>query len=69
MITNTAGHVEKKQLQQKQIYDATAKPRSFVVGAKVYVKNYGSGHAWLPGHVMQISGPLSYIVELASGHT
>ena len=69
MIPNTAGYVEKKQLQQKQTHDATAKPRSFAVGAKVYVKNYGSGQSWLPGHVVQISGPLSYVVELASGHT
>ena len=43
VILNTAGHVEKKQLQQKQTHDGTAKPRSFAVGAKVYVKNYGSG--------------------------
>ena len=69
VIPNTAGHVEKKQLQQKHTHDATVRPRSFASGAKVYVKNYGSGHVWLPGHVVQISGPLSYVVELTSGHT
>ena len=55
---NTAGRVEERQQQQKQQHDSRAKVRVFKAGETVLVKNYGSGCRWLPGRIMEASGPV-----------
>lgn len=67
LMPNTASHVENRQLQQKNTHDGTARPRKFVVGGKVYVRNFGQGARWLPGEVIEISGPVSCVVQLIGG--
>ena len=64
---NTASHVESKQMQQKSVHDRTARPRKFVIGGKVYVRNYGQGPRWLSGEVVDTSGPVSCVVQLSGG--
>ena len=66
---NTVDRIEKKQqLQaQKAQHDRKAKPRTFTVGDNVFVKNFGAGDRWLPGRIVQVSGPVSFQVELERG--
>ena len=52
------------QLNQKQTYDKNKKFRSFSVGEKVYVRNFLTGPKWLPGIIMDNTGPTSYRVKL-----
>ena len=59
--------MEKKQNQHKAQQDTKAKSRVFSVGETVFVKNYGSGRRWLPGTIVQITGPVSYQVKLEDG--
>ena len=65
--TNLAERDEQKQLDQKARHDQRAKARSFRVGDTMFVQNFGFGDQWLPGVILSLSGPVSYIVELAGG--
>ena len=56
-----------RQDQQKQGHDAHARPTEFVMGTRVYAKNFGRGSPWLPGVVQEAKGPVSYTVELEDG--
>ena len=60
--------VENRQLQQKQAHDTSAPLRSFSTGDLVYAENFtGSPPKWSPGTVIEVTGPLSYRVELQTG--
>ena len=37
------------------------------MGETVFVKNYGSGQRWLPGTIVQVTGPVSYQMKLEDG--
>ena len=39
----------------------------FSDGEKVFVKNQGRGETWLPGHIIESSGPVSFKVQLQDG--
>ena len=41
--------------------------RQFHQGDKVNMVNYGSGARWIPGTIVEIRGPLSYIVQTSDG--
>ncbi len=61
--------VESHQKKQKEAHDTARPPRSFCVGNWVYAENFtGSPPKWLPGTVVMVTGPLSYKVELETGH-
>ena len=53
--------------KQKEDHDRTAKERILVDGQKVYAKNFRGKPRWLPGTIIQVSGPLSFRVELLDG--
>ena len=53
--------------KQKEDHDQTAKERILVEGQKVYAKNFRGKPRWLPGAIIQVSGPLSFRVELLDG--
>ena len=55
-----------KQLQQKLNHDHSTR-RDYKVGDSVYFRNFSNGPKWLPGVVMQLTGPLSYTVKLPNG--
>ena len=61
---NIASHVEDKQSQQKNTHDKKARARYFNIGDSVLVRNFGSGQKWVIGTVIQITGPVSYMVRL-----
>ena len=62
-------HVESKQVQQKEAHDATATSKTFTVGQKVYVRNIGQGQRWLPGQIVETTGPVSFVVRMDGGKT
>ena len=64
---NLCTKVEMKQRAQKQNHDRRAINRSFTVGDLVYSMNYANGKRWMPGLVVEQTGPLSFVVELIRG--
>ena len=61
--------VEEQQLKQKVYQDRHAKDRQVNVGDPVYVNNFSSVPCWLPGVVVNKSGPVSFIVKLLDDRT
>ena len=60
--------VDQKQLQQKRAHDDKAQSRKFTVGEDVYTWQFGRGSKnWVPGQIMEQTGPVSFWVELNSG--
>ena len=66
---NIAERVERKQEDQKARHDKKAKVRTFHVGNHVFVKNFGAGSKWLRGKIVNMSGPVSFLVELEDGRS
>ena len=66
MLPNVRERVERKQCNQKQVYDKDTKLRSFDLGSQVFVRNYGQGSKWLQGKVVEANSPM-YIVHLKDG--
>ena len=64
---NMAKRVESKQNQQKQNHDFTARSRALTQEDKVYVKTFGQGQRWLPGEIVEVTGPVSFMVKLLDG--
>jgi len=56
-----------KQHKQKEYHDQRAVGRSFTAGDQVYVRNFGRGHPWLPGRILESTGPVSFRVQLENG--
>ena len=60
--------VQEKQQKQKETHDNHAKWRSFKEGEEVFAKNYsGTGDRWLSGKIVQVTGPVSAVIELSNG--
>ena len=59
-----AEHVQQQQQRQKWYHDQHAKQRTFNCGNRIYARNYASGQAWVPGEVVQVTGPASYKYRL-----
>jgi hypothetical protein len=58
--------VERKQQQQKAQHDSRGKSRTFRIGDAVLLKNF-TGSGWLPGKIIETSGPVSFHVLLDDG--
>ena len=56
--------VEKRQENRKKYHDLRVKARRFEIGNKVFVLNFASGPKWIPGEVIRITGPVSYVIQL-----
>ncbi len=54
-----------KQADQKSQHDSHAKLREFFPGQRVMARNIRAGQAWIPGTVIERTGPLSYVVQVA----
>ena len=64
---STEARVEESQQRQKRGHDQHTRDRYFTEGDTVYVRNYGQGETWLPGTISEVTGPVSYMVDLADG--
>ena len=52
------------QDKQKQQHDHRAKCQSFNPGDKVLARNYNDTEMWLPGEIIEATGPVSYTVRI-----
>ena len=64
MRPSTGDQVLLKQVEQKRVHDKRCRPREFVVGQAVLVRNVRDGSKWLPGEVCAKTGPVSYEVNV-----
>ena len=64
---NLAERVESKQGQQKAHHDASARSRIFNIGDPVYALNFRHGEKWLKGSIVEVTGPVSFVIELTNG--
>ena len=61
------GHrVRQSQKRQKAGHDAQAHTRTLVIGERVLVRNFRDGSKWLAGGVVEVLGPLTYLMHLDS---
>ncbi len=61
---NLSDTVQAKTDRQKKQHDVGTKLRTFRVHDKVYVKDFPNSKQWKPGEIIEVRGPLSYLVEL-----
>ena len=62
--------VGNRQAKQKLSHDNFKPNRTFTVGEVVFAKNFtGRSPKWLPGSVAEVTGPLSYVIQLQDGTT
>ena len=59
--------VRQSQERQKAGHDARAHTRTLVIGERVLVRNFRDGSKWLTGVVVEVLGPLTYLIRLDSG--
>ena len=56
--------VEGKQADQKQRHDLHSTDREFDIGENVLARNLREGPKWLPGTIIEKTGPVSYRVQV-----
>ena len=56
--------VASKQTDQKISHDQHCQNRELMIGQRVMVHNLRPGHTWIPGKIIERSGPLSYVVQM-----
>ena len=67
LFPQIADRVENQQSRQKKLHDRTAQQRNFTQGQAVYARNFREGERWIPGYVVEVTGPVSYNIELEDG--
>ncbi len=60
---NTEVKVDRKQYQQRVQGEKRAMEREFMVG-----RNFRPGLLWIGGRIIQVTGPVSYLIELDNGN-
>ena len=61
--------VLRSQNRQRRDFNKTATARRLEIGNLVFARNFGHGSQWLPGFVIAMDGPVSYVVRLCDGRT
>ena len=62
--------VETSQEKQKELHDGKRGVRKFALQDPVYIENFTSRKPkWIPGTIVKVTGPLSYVIELQNGTT
>ena len=56
-----------KQSQQKSAHDRRSRPRAWIAGDRVMVRNHRDGPDWIPATIIEVLGPVTYLVETDSG--
>ena len=67
MRPDVSGNVTSKQTQQKFYYDQHSAGRELFIGQRIMVTNLRAGDKWIPGIIMERTGLLSYLVQVAGG--
>ena len=69
MRPDVRGNVASKQAQKKLYHDRHSAGRELFIGQRVMERNLCAGNKWIPGTIMEKTGPLSYLVQVAGGQT
>ena len=64
MRPEISGNVATKQANQKLYHDKRSKSRELFIGQRVMVRNLRPGDKWVPGTIVERTGPLSYLVQV-----
>ena len=56
-----------KQSQQKSAHDGRSHSRAWIAGDRVLVRNHHDGPDWILGTIIEVLGPVTYLVETDSG--
>ena len=56
-----------KQATQKTMHDQRARSRAWIAGDRVMVRNLRPGPDWVSGTVVEVLGPVTYIIEVEDG--
>lgn len=64
---NLQDTVADKQTVQKSNHDQHAHGREMTVGQLVMARNLRPGDAWIPGVVVEVLGPVSFLVDVGEG--
>ena len=67
LVPSVANRVRNKQAQQKAVHDYHAKEREMVEGQAVYAKDFRHKKTWMPGTIVEKTGPVSTRVQLDHG--
>ena len=67
LFPQIADRIENQQSRQKKLHGRTAQQRDFTQGQAVYARNFREGERWIPEHIVEVMGPVSYNVELEDG--
>ena len=68
-LSEISGKVESRQTKQKELHDQRSL-RQFTENDKVYVQDFTTRKPkWIPGTVVEVTGPLSYTIKLQDGAT
>ena len=59
--------IERRQTEQKTYHDEHSRLRHFNIGDLMYACNFGQGNKWIPGHITEVTGPVSFCIELSDG--
>ena len=57
-----------KQAKQKYAHDRHSRSREWIVGDRVLVCNHRDGPDWIPAMLVEVLGPVTYIVETDDGN-
>ena len=61
-------HVLEKQSQQKESHDkAHYRDRKWFIGQRVMARNVRPGPNWIPATIVEVQGPVTYLVETEDG--
>ena len=64
VLPNLSKRITDVQGKQKQQHDQHTKCQSFNPGDKVLARNYNDTEMWLPGQIVEVTGPVSYKVRI-----
>ena len=64
---NLREHVSGKQLKQKHYHDQHAHSRELYLGQRVMAQGPPPQLQWLPGTIIQQTGPVSYVIKITDG--
>ena len=56
-----------KQALQKSAHDRRTRSRDWIVGDRVMARNLRPGPDWVPSTIVEVLGPVTYVVETESG--
>ena len=70
MYPEVSKKVESHQARQKEFHDNEKPLREFTQQDPVYIENFTTRKPkWIPGTIVKVTGPLSYVIELRDGTT